>query len=106
MKAASNAIRLDEPGPQIRAWCGFVLTIAGIGMVWLIVLPMVESQPSVSEHIANQKRLGVDPSAMFYTELKIAPEIANHVERLHDAHSKSFWNVGHQTIEKAKAQSE
>lgn len=94
MKSATEAVPRRKPASQLPAWSGFVSAIVGIGMIWLIVLPLVESEPHVAKHIANQKRLGVDPSAMFYTELEIAPEIANHVERLHDAHSSTFWKIG------------
>jgi hypothetical protein len=65
--------------------------------VWLVVLPLVGSHPCVSAHVATQKRLGIDPSALFYTELEIASGIAHHVEQLHEAHSDRFWSVTRQT---------
>jgi len=69
------------------------MATTAIGVFWLTVLPYVGEQPSVSDHVANQKRLGIDPSALFYTELEIAPDIAHRVERLQESHSTRFWNV-------------
>lgn len=61
MKSATEAVPRRKPASQLPAWSGFVSAIVGIGMIWLIVLPLVESEPHVAKHIANQKRLGVDP---------------------------------------------
>ena len=64
-----------------------------MGFVWLIVLPLIGRQPSVSEHIATQQRLGIDPSALFYTELQNSSGIARHAERLQGTYSSEFWSI-------------
>ncbi|HEY3964740.1 MAG TPA: hypothetical protein VGM05_09345 [Planctomycetaceae bacterium] len=76
----------------LQRWGSLAAAILSIGFVWLVVLPRLAAQHSVSEYIANQQRLGIDASAMFYSELEIVPAIAHHVERLHDAHGDDFWN--------------
>jgi hypothetical protein len=69
------------------------LVLLSVGFGWLVVLPAVGAQRVVAEHIDTQKKLGIDPSAMFYTELEISPTIASHVERLNEAHPASFWRI-------------
>jgi hypothetical protein len=58
------------------------IALAAMACVWLVVLPLVSQQRHVSEHIQQQEQLGIDPSAMFYSELEILPAIAHRVERL------------------------
>lgn len=81
------------PKPTISARGRFACAILVIASLWLVALPVLESIPAVTQHISTQKRLGVDPSALFYTELEIAPDIAHHVEQLHDVHSSKFWKI-------------
>lgn len=73
-------------------WLRFAVAFLSVAAIWRLALPWVESYPQVSEHIATQKKLGVDPSAMFYTELEISSPIAHHVERLQEWHGNRFWN--------------
>jgi hypothetical protein len=56
-----------------------------------VLLPFIGGQQPVADHIANQQRLGIDPSAMFYTELEVAPVLTNHVERLQETYPDRFW---------------
>ncbi|WP_254508772.1 hypothetical protein [Anatilimnocola floriformis] len=67
---------------SLAGFSRLLLAIAGLAVVWLVILPLIGRQPVVSEHIQQQERLGIDPSAMFYTELEILPAIAHRVERL------------------------
>lgn len=64
--------------PAIR----FATALAAVGLVWLVVLPLVARQSSVARHIEAQQQRGIDPSAMFYSELEILPPIAHRMERL------------------------
>lgn len=65
-------------GREKLALCASLLALAAI---WLGVLPHVATIKPVAEHIADNERRGIDPSAMFYTELEIAPAIAHKAER-------------------------
>ena len=65
-----------------RGWIRLSITLVVIAITWLGILPWLGRLPLVEEHIARQQRLGIDPSAMFYTELEIMPEIAHRRERL------------------------
>ena len=57
----------------------------------MIVLPWIGNWSAVSGHVRVQQELGIDPSAMFYSELEIAPGIAHRIERLQQTHTMS-WN--------------
>ncbi|GIW94683.1 MAG: hypothetical protein KatS3mg110_2724 [Pirellulaceae bacterium] len=56
--------------------------VLAIGLVWLGVLPWVETLPPVARHIRCQDEAEVDPSALFYTELPLVQELAHRREVL------------------------
>jgi len=76
---------------QTRRCAGFVGMTLALGIVWLVILPAIGRQADVAAHISSQKQMGIDPSAMFYTELEIAPAVTDHVERLRVSNPDQFW---------------
>lgn len=76
---------------ELHKWIRFSIAIGVIAFVWCVILPLIAEQSVVSEHIAHQKRLGIDPSALFYTELEVTPAIVTHIERLNETHADLFW---------------
>lgn len=65
----------------LRGRLALACALAALAATWLIALPWLATTKPVAEHIAEQQRQGIDPSAMFYTELDIAPAIAHKAER-------------------------
>jgi hypothetical protein len=55
--------------------------VASVAAIWLCLLPQLSRKPRVAQHLAKQREAGIDPSAMFYTELEIMPAIAHRMER-------------------------
>jgi hypothetical protein len=51
------------------------LTIGGalIAVVWCGLLPRLLEWPPIARHVALMEERGVDPSAMYYTELERLP---------------------------------
>jgi hypothetical protein len=49
--------------------------LAAIALVWGIALPWLSDRPSIKQRIEHHERQGVDPSAMFYTELDVMQRI-------------------------------
>jgi hypothetical protein len=47
---------------------------------WCIVLPWYASQPAMKEHLQFLDDRGIDPSAMFYTELDAMDAILEKIE--------------------------
>lgn len=74
-----------------RRWTLLAATLCGVLAVWGVVLPRLSAVPHVADHIATQQRLGIDPSALFYTELKISAGIAHRQERRQQHSRAGFW---------------
>jgi len=55
------------------------LTVAlgAVGVVWLLVLPWAAERPKVQERIKWLEAEGIDPAAMYYTELEMMQPIFN-----------------------------
>jgi hypothetical protein len=51
-----------------------------IGGVWLWLLPALETLAPIARHIRCQSEAGIDPSALFYTELPLVEELARRRE--------------------------
>jgi hypothetical protein len=54
--------------------------MATIACLWCMVLPWYASQPSMKEHLEFLDDRGIDPSAMFYTELDAMDVILEKIE--------------------------
>jgi len=67
------------------------LAILTVAAIWLGALPWLAVIPPIRRHIELQERQGIDPSAVFYSELEILPPIAHRYERLHETHGDEFW---------------
>ncbi|SMP43730.1 hypothetical protein SAMN06265222_101982 [Neorhodopirellula lusitana] len=47
----------------------------GLAVIWLVVLPAFAKQPAMNQHLNWLNEQGIDPSAMYYTELEVMEEI-------------------------------
>ena len=41
--------------------------------------------------IRQQERLGIDPSATFYTELEVMSSVLSHMNSVHDQNPRGLW---------------
>jgi hypothetical protein len=57
------------------------LAIGACGLFWLGVLPWIAAQPRMKSHLQWLDDRGVDPSAMYYTELEVMEEILARQQR-------------------------
>ncbi len=48
----------------------FGLSVVVLAVIWLGVLPWLSKRPAIEAHIERMKSEGIDPSAMFYTEVE------------------------------------
>ncbi len=48
---------------------GFGITILVIGTIWLDLLPRLSNFQPIRRHIDRNRHQGIDPAAMFYTEV-------------------------------------
>ncbi|MDM4015476.1 hypothetical protein [Roseiconus lacunae] len=49
----------------------FSAIMAMLAIVWLVVLPAYSRQPQMRRHLHWLDERGIDPSAMYYTELPV-----------------------------------
>ncbi len=52
-----------------------------VAVIWLLVLPWVAAQPKMAAHLKHLDEQGIDPSAMFYTDLDAMEPILRRLER-------------------------
>ncbi|MBA2115323.1 hypothetical protein [Bremerella alba] len=60
---------------QTKKWLYLGLAIASVAVVWLVILPAYARQSEMSKHLQWLDQQGIDPSAMYYTELEVMEEI-------------------------------
>ena len=54
-----------------RRWDLLALLSLVVAVIWLVVLPRLQALPAMQSRIDQLERQGIDPSAMFYTELEM-----------------------------------
>jgi hypothetical protein len=54
--------------------CGFAAIVLVIVSVWGWVLPMIGNSPTIRTSIETTERLGINPAAIFYTDVFEAKE--------------------------------
>jgi hypothetical protein len=87
--------RLDACRRAARFGRGVVALCVGASMicvVWLLILPRVGAHPSVRKQINSLNRRGVDPSAVFYTDLDAMVHVESDITELRETRPQAFWN--------------
>lgn len=67
-------------GQQLSGRLGLGLTFCLMAVIWLRVLPWVAAQPKMAAHLEQLDKQGIDPSAMFYTDLEAMEPILRRLE--------------------------
>lgn len=82
---------LDSPLPRRHGW--LKLTIAGgiLVALWLTVLPKIAHRPHVAARIRRLEELGIDPTAIFYSELDAMPAFEERIRRARDSQPDVLW---------------
>ena len=62
-----------------------------VGIVWLVLLPAVARQPAFRSDLRRLREQGINPSAMYYTELEMMGEVIDHNERFRREHPAALW---------------
>ena len=68
-----------------------IYTIGLLGLIWLVVLPWVGERETVRKHIQAMEQARIDPSAMYYSELKTLEETEAELRRLQMEHPELLW---------------
>ncbi len=86
----THPLSLATAAPR-AGWLKLLAASFAVAAVWLVALPWLATTTPVQRHIELQESQGIDPSAVFYSELEILPPIAHHYERLHETHRDQLW---------------
>lgn len=68
--ANSTANAQSAPIDRRSQWLRLGIAVGVMALIWLVVLPRLGETPPIKRHIETMKAAGIDPSAMFYTELE------------------------------------
>lgn len=75
------------------------LGVSAILIVWMLVLPWIGSRQSVRTQIENLNRRGIDPAALYYTDLEAMERIEAEIAAISQAHPDAFWRISSATAE-------
>lgn len=78
-------------GTPAKRWLAFIGSITAMAGVWTIALPWVATQPAVKQHIEFMESKGVDPSALYYTDLEVIGQIRANVSEKRQSAPEAFW---------------
>ena len=67
-----------------QRWSRFSIAVLIVLLVWLVVLPRMGRIDAVQQRIERNERLGIDPSAMFYSDLEHLEYRDGMLRRLND----------------------
>ena len=65
-----SPIAINAPTPLSFGWLRLAAWIIPLAGFWLLALPWMASRPSVAAYLQWLDDCGVDPSAMYYTDLE------------------------------------
>ena len=66
--------------PDAKGLMQLGLALCLMTVIWLQILPWIAAQPKMAAHLRRLDDQGIDPSAMFYTELDAMEPILRRLE--------------------------
>ena len=82
---------------KANGWSSLGLAVATVLVVWTLVLPWIGSRPAIRSRIDELKRQGIDPAALYYTDLEAMHRLESDVAAIRQAHPGAFWRIGLET---------
>ncbi len=79
---------------KAKGWSSLCLGAVAVLIVWTLVLPWIGSRQSVRLRIDYLDRKGIDPAALYYTDLEAMQRIEADVAAISQAHPDAFWSIG------------
>jgi hypothetical protein len=68
-----------------------------LAVLWLVFLPWLGSRPELRRQMEFFDRQGVDPSAMYYTDLELMPRVYARSVRVLRENRQAFYRPRHRT---------
>lgn len=66
--------------------------------IWGIALPWIASRPTIARRLSDLEAQGIDPSAMYYTELPAMEHVLFRLDRFHHSHPDALWNPRDESV--------
>lgn len=63
-----------------------------MSLIWSMLLPWIAERPRIARRLEELDRQGIDPSAMFYSELPAMEEVRFRLDRLRRDQPRLFWS--------------
>lgn len=60
---------------MVSRWLALIASVSVLGLIWLVWLPGQADRPAMRRHLQWLDDRGIDPSAMYYTELDVMRDI-------------------------------
>lgn len=76
---------------SLRGWFWFGLSTAVMVSVWTMLLPWIGTHRHVRARIDRLDARGIDPSALYYTDLDVMTEIEAEMTARRRKHPEAFW---------------
>lgn len=76
-----------------KGFSSLCLGVSAILIVWTLVLPWIGSWQSLCSQIENLDRQGIDPAALYYTDLEAMDRIESDIAAISQAHPDAFWSI-------------
>lgn len=81
------------PAAAWQRWSSFGLAVSLFALAWTTLLPWIGSLDSVRNRIDSLAEQGVDPSALYYTDLPAMERIVSRVSAARRANPEAFWSA-------------
>ena len=62
-----------------------------LGIVWLVLLPQMARQPAIKSDLRRLQSQGINPSAMYYTELEMIGAVIDQNRRFRRQCPTALW---------------
>ena len=85
-----------------KGWSSLGLGVSAILIVWTLVLPWIGARPSLRSQIEYLHQRGIDPAALYYTDLEAMERIESDLAAIQQAHPDAFWSIGSIARSKSK----
>jgi len=77
-----------------KGWPSLCLGVSIILIFWSLIFPWIGSLQSVRLEIEIMDRHGIDPAALYYTDLEAMERIESDMAAIFEAHPDAFWSIG------------
>ena len=80
-----------------NGWLTLGVVVLAVAVIWTVVLPWLGTQPRVRARIDRLERQGIDPAALFYSDIQAMPRLEAELAAARTEHPDAFWGGGDKT---------